>query len=57
MRGEGSKRIRVKAMENEEGPDRSNVHYVKRHKRRVSHTRIVMVLLLICRYSDLHRSC
>jgi preprotein translocase subunit SecE len=34
-------------MENEDGPDRSNVHDVKRPKRRVSHTRIVMVLLLI----------
>jgi hypothetical protein len=34
-------------MENEEKPDRPNVHYLKRPKRRVSHTRLVMCLLLI----------
>ena len=34
-------------MENEESPDRSNVHDIKRPKRRLSRTRIVMVLLLI----------
>jgi hypothetical protein len=34
-------------MKNEESPDRSNVHYVKRPKRRISRTRIVMGLLLI----------
>jgi hypothetical protein len=34
-------------MENEESPDRSNVHYIKRPKRRLSRTRIVMGLLLI----------
>jgi hypothetical protein len=34
-------------MKNEENPDRSNVHYLKRPKRRVSHTRLVMCLLLI----------
>ena len=34
-------------MENEESPDRSKVHYVKRPKRRISRTRIVMGLLLI----------
>jgi hypothetical protein len=34
-------------MENEENPDRPNVHYLKRPKRRVSHTRLVMCLLLI----------
>jgi hypothetical protein len=34
-------------MENEKSPDRSNVHYIKRAKRGISRTRIVMVLLLI----------
>jgi hypothetical protein len=37
----------VKGMKNEESPDRSNVHYIKRPKRRLSRTRIVMGLLLI----------
>jgi hypothetical protein len=36
-----------KQMESEESPDHSNVHYVKRPKRRLSRTRIVMGLLLI----------
>jgi hypothetical protein len=34
-------------MENEESPDRSNIHYIKRPQRRISRTRIVMGLLLI----------
>jgi hypothetical protein len=34
-------------MENEQSPDRSNVHYVERPKRRLSRTRLVMGLLLI----------
>jgi hypothetical protein len=34
-------------MENEENPDRSKVHHIKRPRRRVSRTRIVMALLLI----------
>ena len=34
-------------MENEKSLDRSNVHYIKRPKRRLSRTRIVMGLLLI----------
>jgi hypothetical protein len=34
-------------MKNEESPDRSNVHYLKRAKRGLSRTRIVMGLLLI----------
>jgi len=34
-------------MEDEENPVRPNVHYLKRSKRRVSHTRLVMCLLLI----------
>jgi hypothetical protein len=34
-------------MKNEESPDRSNVYYIKRPKRRLSRTRIVMGLLLI----------
>jgi hypothetical protein len=34
-------------MENEESPDRTNVHYIKRPKRRVSRTRLVMGLLLL----------
>jgi hypothetical protein len=34
-------------MESEKSPDRSNVHYIKRAKRGLSRTRIVMGLLLI----------
>jgi hypothetical protein len=34
-------------MENEKNRDRSNVHFIKRPKRRVSRTRLVMGLLLI----------
>ena len=34
-------------MENEKDPDGSSVHYIKRPRRRVSRTRIVMCLLLI----------
>jgi O-antigen/teichoic acid export membrane protein len=34
-------------MENEKNRDRSNVHYIKRPKRVVSRTRLVMGLLLI----------
>jgi hypothetical protein len=34
-------------MEDEENPDRSNVRHLKRPKRRVSHTRLVLCLLLI----------
>jgi hypothetical protein len=34
-------------MESEESPDRSDEHYVKRPKRRISRTRLVMGLLLI----------
>ena len=34
-------------MESEKNDDRSNVHYVKRPKRLVSRTRLVMGLLLI----------
>jgi hypothetical protein len=37
----------VQAMPNEENPDRSNVHSIKRHKPLVSRTRLVMGLLLI----------
>ena len=44
MRGEGSRPTRVEAMENEENHDRSNI---KRPKRLVSRTRLVMGLLLI----------
>jgi hypothetical protein len=47
MRGEGSRLTRAEAMENEENHDRSNVDYVKRPKRLVSRTRLVMGLLLI----------
>lgn len=47
MRGEGSRLTRVEAMENEENRDRPNVHYIKRPKRLVSRTRLVMGLLLI----------
>ena len=34
-------------MEDEESPDRSNVHYLKRPRRLLSRTRLVMGLLLI----------
>jgi hypothetical protein len=34
-------------MENQESPDRSTLRYVKRPKRRLSRTRLVMGLLLI----------
>jgi hypothetical protein len=34
-------------MENEESPDHSNVHHIKRSRRLLSRTRIVMGLLLI----------
>jgi hypothetical protein len=34
-------------MEDEENRDRPNVRYLKRPKRRVSHTRLVLCLLLI----------
>jgi hypothetical protein len=34
-------------MNSEKNPDDSNVHYIKRAKRAVSRTRLVMVLLLI----------
>ena len=34
-------------MENEENPDRAKVHTIKRPKRLVSRTRVVMILLLI----------
>ena len=34
-------------MENQESPERSNVRHIKRPKRRLSRTRLVMVLLLI----------
>ena len=34
-------------MEYEENPDRPNVRYLKRPKRRVSHTRFVLCLLLL----------
>jgi hypothetical protein len=43
-------RCPVDAMENENNPDRSNVHYIQRPKppkRLVSGTRLVMALLLI----------
>jgi hypothetical protein len=39
--------LAAKGMENEKSLDRSNVHYIKRPKRRLSRTRIVMGLLLI----------
>jgi hypothetical protein len=35
------------AMENEKDPDRSNLHYIKRPRRLVSRTRLVMGLLLL----------
>ena len=47
MRGEGSRLTRVEAMENEKNHDRSNVHFIKRPKRLLSRTRLVMGLLLI----------
>jgi hypothetical protein len=34
-------------MENEKNQDPSKVHYIKRPRRRISRTRIVMALLLI----------
>jgi hypothetical protein len=34
-------------MEDEENRDHSNVHHLKRPKRRLSHTRLVLCLLLI----------
>jgi hypothetical protein len=34
-------------MDSEKNPDDSNVHYIKRARRVVSRTRLVMVLLLI----------
>jgi hypothetical protein len=34
-------------MDSEKNPDGSNVHYIKRAKRLMSRTRLVMVLLLI----------
>jgi hypothetical protein len=34
-------------MEDEEKPDCPDVHYLKRPKRRVSHTRLVLCLILI----------
>jgi hypothetical protein len=37
----------VEAMENEKDHDRSNIHHIKRPKRLVSRTRLVMILLLI----------
>jgi hypothetical protein len=39
--------LEVEAMEDEKKPEPSNVHYIKRPKRVVSRTRIVMGLLLI----------
>jgi hypothetical protein len=48
--GEGSNPTTAESMENEEKPDRSNVHYIalpERPKRLVSRTRLVMGLLLI----------
>jgi hypothetical protein len=44
---EDSRPTRAEAMESEKNPDRSNVHYIKRPKRLVSRTRLVMGLLLI----------
>jgi hypothetical protein len=34
-------------MENEDGPDLSNIHYIERPKPHISRTRIVMGLLLL----------
>jgi hypothetical protein len=34
-------------MENEKRPDRSNVHYIKRARRYLSRTRLIMLLLLM----------
>jgi hypothetical protein len=42
-----SKPIPAEPMEDEKNRDRSNVHYIKRPKRVVSRTRLVMGLLLI----------
>jgi hypothetical protein len=47
MHGEDFRPIPGKAMENEKNRDDSNVHYIKRPKRLVSRTRLVMGLLLI----------
>jgi ABC-type Fe2+-enterobactin transport system substrate-binding protein len=47
MREEDSRLTRAEAMESEKNHDRSNVHYIKRPKRLVSRTRLVMGLLLI----------
>jgi hypothetical protein len=47
MHGEDFSPIPDKAMENEKNRDDSNVHYIKRPKRLVSRTRLVMGLLLI----------
>jgi hypothetical protein len=47
MCGDASRPTRARPMEDEKNPDRSNVHYITRPKRRVSRTRVVMVLLLI----------
>ena len=43
----GGRNQPVRPMENEENHDRSNVHSIKRPKRLVSRTRLVMGLLLI----------
>jgi hypothetical protein len=48
--GDGSNPTTAESMENEEKPDRSNVHYIarpERPKRFLSRTRLVMGLLLI----------
>jgi len=37
----------AQGMENQETPGRSNVHYIKRIKRHIGRTRLVMALLLI----------
>jgi hypothetical protein len=47
MHGDDIIPIPGKAMENEKNRDDSNVHYIKRPKRLVSRTRLVMGLLLI----------
>jgi hypothetical protein len=47
MYAEGSRFTPAEAMEYEENPDRPNVRYLKRPKRRVSHTRLVLCLLLL----------
>ena len=43
----GSRLTRVEAMESDKNRDGSNIRYLKRAKRLVSHTRLVMGLLLI----------